>query len=121
MADGWGVAGANTALDAHGTAYPWVQLHIGLPGAAGTSNVAAETTRKQATYAAAANGSKATNAGLTWTNVAGSETYTHYSQWSASSNGSFGGSGAITANAVTAGDTFTIASGSLVLTLPLAS
>jgi hypothetical protein len=35
--------------------------------------------------------------------------------------GTFGGSGTITANAVSSGDTFTIPSGSLTLTLPVAS
>jgi hypothetical protein len=121
MADGWGVAGANTALDAFGTAYPWIKLHTGSPGSAGTSNAATETTRKQATWASASAGSKATSADLAWTSVAGSETYTHYTQWSASTNGTFGGSGAITANPVTAGDNFTIAAGGLVLSPVLAS
>lgn len=121
MADGFGSAGANTALDSLGAAYPWVKLHTGLPGSAGTSNPATETTRKQATFASASGGSVATSADLVWTSVAGSETYTHFSMWTASTNGSFGGSGAVTANAVTAGDTFTIPSGSLVLSLTLAS
>lgn len=121
MADGFGSAGANTVLDSLGSTYPWVQLHTGLPGSAGASNVAAETTRKQATFASASGGSKASSADLTWTSVAGSETYSHFSLWTASTNGSFGGSGSVTANAVTAGDTFTISSGSLVLSATLAS
>jgi hypothetical protein len=41
--------------------------------------------------------------------------------WTASTAGTFGGSGTITANGVTAGDTFTIPSGSLTLTLPVAT
>jgi hypothetical protein len=121
MAVGFSVAAANTALDAQGTAYPWVKLHVGDPGAAGTANAAVETTRKQATWSAASAAEKTTSADLTWTAVAGSEDYTHVSFWSASSGGSFGGSGTITANAVTSGDTFTILAGGLDQTLPVAS
>lgn len=121
MADGWGSAAANSALDSLGSTYPWMKLHTGLPGSAGTSNAATETTRKQVTFASASAGSKASSADLTWTSVAGTETYTHFSLWTASTNGTFGGSGSITANGVTAGDTFTISSGSLTLSLPLAS
>jgi hypothetical protein len=121
MAVGFSTAAANTHLDNTGSTYPWVKLHVGDPGAAGTSNVATETTRKQATWASAAAASKATSADLVWTNVAGTEDYTHFSLWTASSAGSFGGSGTITANAVTSGDTFTIPSGQLTLTLPVAA
>jgi hypothetical protein len=53
--------------------------------------------------------------------VAGTEDYTHFSLWSASSAGNFGGSGTITANAVVAGDTFTIPTGSITLSLSVAS
>jgi UDP-N-acetylglucosamine enolpyruvyl transferase len=121
MADGWGSAAANSALDTVGSTYSWLKLHTGAPGSAGTSNAATETTRKQITYASASGGSKASSADATWTNVAGSETYSHFSLWTASSAGTFGVSGAITANAVTAGDTFTISSGSLTLSVTLAS
>lgn len=121
MAVGFSTAAANTHLDNTGTTYPWVKLHVGDPGAAGTSNAATETTRKQATWASAASASKSTSADLVWTSVAGTEDYTHFSLWTASTAGSFGGSGTITANAVTSGDTFTIPSGSLTLTLPVAS
>ncbi|MFD8075811.1 hypothetical protein ACFV3E_24540 [Streptomyces sp. NPDC059718] len=121
MAEGFSTAAANSVLDAQVVAYPWFKLHVGAPGAAGTANAATETTRKSPTFAAASGASKTTNADAVWTSVAGSEDYTHWSQWSASSGGTFGGSGTITANAVTSGDTFTIPSGSLVLTLPVAS
>jgi hypothetical protein len=121
MAEGFSTAAANTALDNQGTAYPWVKLHVGAPGASGTSNAATETTRKQASWASASAASKATNADLVWTSVAGSEDFTHFSLWTASTAGTFGGSGTITANAVTAGDTFTIPSGSLTLSLSVAS
>lgn len=121
MAEGFSAAAANTALDNLGTAYPWIKLHVGAPGAAGTSNPAAETTRKQATWAAASAGAKTSSADLSWTNVAGTEDFTHFSAWSASSAGNFGFSGTITANAVATGDTFTILTGDLDYSLALAS
>lgn len=121
MAEGFSTAAANSALDAQATAYPWIKLHVGAPGAAGTANPATETTRKQPTWASAASASKASSADVVWTNVAGTEDFTHFSMWTASSGGTFGGSGTITANAVTSGDTFTITAGSLTLTLPVAS
>lgn len=113
MATGMSAAEANEAVDAWLASYTWIKLHVGDPGAAGTSNAATETTRKQATWASASGGATSNSGALTWTNVAGSEDYTHYSLWTASTAGTFGGSGTITANAVTAGDTFTIASGDL--------
>lgn len=101
----------------------WLQLHVGDPGAAGTANVAAETTRKDVTtsFAAASGGTVTTNAAVTWTGVSGTEDYTHWSIWSASSAGTFYISGAITANAVTTGDTFTIPAGDLDVTLSTAA
>lgn len=121
MATGLGSAGANTSLDAFIAAYTWVKLHVGDPGAAGTSNPATETTRKQAAFSAAASGATANTGILTWTNVAGSEDYTHYTIWSTEGGGNFGGSGTVTANAVTAGDTFQVAVGDLDLSFTLAS
>jgi hypothetical protein len=100
---------------------PWIKLHVGDPGAAGTSNAATETTRKQCAFAAASGGSIASSAALQWTAVAGSEDYTHFSAWTASSGGTFMFSGTVTANAVTAGDTLDVASGGLTATLPVAS
>lgn len=107
--------------DAWSVSAVWIQLHVGAPGAAGTSNVATETTRKQASFAAASSGAIATDAALEWTNVAGTEDYTHFTAWTASTAGTFLFSGTITANAVTAADTFTIPSGDLDLTLTAAS
>lgn len=121
MATGLGSAGANTGLDAVAAAYTWVKLHVGDPGAAGTSNAATETTRKQATWTAASSGAISNNGALSWTSVAGTEDFTHFTVWTASSGGTFGFSGTITANAVTAGDTFTIATGDLDASLTLAS
>ena len=127
MATGMSSTLANELLDAlcnadaYSVAEVWIKLHVGDPGAAGTSNAATETTRKQASFSAAASGAITSDAALTWTNVAGSEDFSHYSAWTASAAGTFLFSGAITANAVTAGDTFTIASGDLDLSFSIAS
>lgn len=125
MATGISAAQANAMLDAYmkGTSYagnstPYVKLHTGDPGAAGTSNAATNTTRAAATFAVAASGANATNADVNWTNVSTTETYSHVSFWTASSAGTFLGSAALTASkAVTAGDNFTIPSGSLTMAL----
>lgn len=105
----------NTALQ---IAALHVQLHIGDPGAAGTSNPAAETDRIQLTFgAAAASGSISTTADAEWTNVAATETYSHVSLWSASTGGTFVGAAALAApKDVNLGDTFRIPSGSGTLT-----
>lgn len=121
MADGWLPVAANASLDALVAAYPWIKLHTGSPGAAGTSNPATEATRKQPTYAAAAAGSVATSSTITWTNVAASETYSHFTGNTLATLGAPGYSGGVTANPVTAGDTFSIASGSLTVSETLAS
>lgn len=112
---------ANAFLDALGNAANytaptafWVKLHTGDPGASGTANAASETTRKQASFAAASGGAITTDAALTWTNVSASETYSHVSFWNDETAGTFLGSDDLAvARAVTAGDTFTIATGDL--------
>lgn len=121
MAEGFGSAGANTALDSLGASYSWVKLHTGAPGAAGTTNAATETTRKQATWAAASGGAMANSNTISWTAIAGSQDATHFSVWTASTAGTFGFSGTITANAYVAGDTYTVAIGALTTSLTLAS
>ena len=127
MATGLATATANAFLDAlcNATSYSiaevWIKLHTGDPGAAGTSNAATETTRKQASFSAAASGAITSDGTLTWTNVAGTEDFTHYTAWTASTNGTFLFSGTVTANAVVAGDTFTVAVGDLDLALTVAS
>jgi hypothetical protein len=118
---------ANKWLDALGNATAfsvttaYVKLHTGDPGEAGTSNAATETTRKSASFAAAANGAIASDADLTWTNIAGSEDATHFSAWDNATTGNFLFSGTITGNPYTAGDTYTIASGALNVSLTIAS
>jgi hypothetical protein len=67
----------------------WLKLHTGDPGAAGTSNASAETTRKQVTFAAPSAGS-AVAAAVSWASwSAGAETITHVSLWDASTSGNF--------------------------------
>jgi hypothetical protein len=119
LAGAWLDALGNNTSFAVATVY--VKLHVGDPGAAGTANAATETTRKEASFAAASSGSLASDAALTWTNIAGSQDATHFTAWDNISAGNFLFSGTITANAYTAGDTFTIASGSLTVSLTLAS
>lgn len=121
MATSWSSTAGNSALDTLLATYSWVKLHVGNPGTAGTTNPATETTRKQATWAAAAAGASSNTNLLSWTNVAGSEDYTFFTVWTASTAGVFGFSGTITANPVTAGDTFQIAIGDLDVSLVLAS
>lgn len=122
MAEGFGVDGAQTALDALAGAYTWFQNHTAAPGAAGTTAVATEGTRKQCTFGATdGSGQFTTTAQLQWTNVAGTEDFSHLSVWSAVSAGSFGWSGVITANPVVAGDTFSIAAGDFDTSVVLAS
>src|SRR6185436_2681085 len=128
MALGFASATADSLLNAFGnaTAYtgtstPFVKLHIGSPGSAGTSNAAGETTRKSLSFGTSSGGSMTNDVALTWTSVASSETYTHFSVWDASSAGTFLGSGSVTANAVTAGDTFTVAIAGLTATLSVAA
>lgn len=119
MALGLSAAAANAILDTHyDTNYPWIQLHTADPGAAGTTAVAGNGTRKNmaAAWAPASGGSKVSDVNVDWTDaeVNTAEDYTHCSFWSASSGGTFGGSGTITANAVSAtGDAFSILAGGI--------
>lgn len=85
---------------------PWVKLHLGDPGSAGTTNPAAETSRKQLTFAAPSSGSSAATQ-VSWTPWAsGSETISHFSVWDASTAGNFLFSGAFSVSkAMTNGDT----------------
>jgi len=96
-----------------------VQLHTGSPGSAGTSNVASNTTRKQATFGtAAASGAISNTVAVEWDDVPATETYTHASLWSASTGGTFLGSDDLSSQAVmTAGDTFRIPAGDIDITL----
>lgn len=127
MAESISSAAATSVLDAicnatsYSVATPYIQLHTGAPGSAGTANVATESTRKSVSFAAAASGAVSNDVAISWTSVAGTEDFTHWSMWTASSGGTFVWSGTMTANPVTAGDTFTIAVGDLDLALTIAS
>jgi len=123
MATGVASASAASSLDTIlGTsANRYVQLHTGDPGAAGTANIAGNTTRAVTQFAAASGGSKSTNADATWTSVSNTETYTFFSIWSAASSGTFYFSGTVTGGAVTAGNDFKFASGNLTCNITPAS
>jgi hypothetical protein len=131
VAEGWSTDTANAVLSAifQQTAYAvaglWVQLHTGAPGAAGTSNIATNNTRKDATACFGTDpvgGSITNDADIgPWLSVPASETYTHATLWTASTSGTFVMSGAIAAAAVTIGDDFPIPSGDLTCPLPVAS
>lgn len=118
---------ANQWLDALGNndtfavAAVYVKLHVGDPGASATANAAIETSRKEASFSAASSGTLTSDTALTWTNIAGSQDATFFSAFDNETAGNFLFSGTITANAYTAGDTFTISSGSLTVSLTVAS
>jgi hypothetical protein len=97
----------------------YAKLHIGSPGAAGTSNAAGETTRQAVTFgSAAASGAISNTAAVTWTSVSTAETISHISFWTASSAGTFLGSDDLPASKTVAiGDTLTIAIGDVDLTI----
>lgn len=100
----------------YSAAATYIKLHLGDPGEDGTSNPAAETTRKAVSWSAASSGSLVSSATVEWTNVSTTEIYTHWSLWDASTAGNCLWTGALGASAsMTAGDTFQITS--LTLTL----
>jgi hypothetical protein len=119
MTVGAAPATANAWLNVlRGTTYTglaglFVKLHTGDPGAAGTSNASAVTTRNALTLNAASSGS-CTLSALAAFAMTASETITHVSLWDAASSGTFIASGALTVSkSVTSGDslsfgTFTV-------------
>jgi acyl dehydratase len=115
MLDAWAGRTTYTANSA-----VWVKLHLGDPGAAGANNAAANTTRQQVTFgAAAAAGAMSNTAVVEWLSVSNTETYSHVSFWTANAAGTFLGSDDLSSTApVTAGDTFRIPVGDLDLALP---
>lgn len=84
-----------------------VKLHTGDPGASGTANASANTTRVAAAFAAAAAAAVALSNIPSWaTWAAGSETITHISVWDASTACTFLYSVALTTpKSITNGDT----------------
>lgn len=127
MTLGYSPARARKHLDDLVTDFPHIQWHVGDPGAAGTANVAANTTRVNAAAAFGAAGTagatttKTSTAALTVTSVPSAEDYSHCSFWSASSAGTFGGSALVTANALLVGDNFVVPIGGVVLSTPNAA
>ena len=124
MATGIAASQAKIALDAIKDDGPYVQLHIGDPGANGTANRATERSRKSVTFSAASNttGIMTNSAPVQWTGILGSEDATHFSLWrgtgaATDGTGTFCYSGTITANAYTAGDTYTVAASAFTLTI----
>lgn len=71
-----------------GIATPFLELHIGDPGAAGTANPSAVTTRQAITWSAAASGAIVLSNTPSFA-MTTSETITHVAVWSASSAGTF--------------------------------
>ena len=127
MATGLSTYLCNSFLNALGnnTSYAvtqvYIKLHVGDPGSAATANAATETTRKSVSFGAASAGAIASDADISWTNIAGSQDATHFSAWDSLTVGNFLFSGTITGNAYTAGDTYTISSGNLSASLTVAS
>lgn len=111
---------ANKYLDMlAGTAFTappgsFAKLHLGDPGAAGTSNASSVTTRVAMTWLAATGGSKSITTTLpAWATWAGTspETITHISVWDAITAGNFLYSFPLTTSrTVITGDTLTLAS-----------
>lgn len=124
MTVGFAAALVNGWLDAaFATANCWVKLHTADPGAAGaTAAAVGDATRKQATMAAAAGGSKASSASVgPWTNGGTSETLSHISIWSASTAGTFNASAALSSSQAWAStNTFTLTSLTIAIT-PIAA
>jgi hypothetical protein len=102
----------------------FVKLHTnaGDPGAAGTANASANTTRVAVTFSAASAGACASSNTPSWASWAsGTETIAHISVWDASTAGTFLYSATLTtARTVNNGDTLTLSSLSVSLA-PLAA
>lgn len=114
MTAGLSAAKANSILSVlRNTAYagiatPFVQLHTGDPGAAGTANVAATSTRNAVTWNAPAGGSMTLASLGSWTGAA-AESISHISIWTASSAGTFVESWPLTASVpIIVGSTFSL-------------
>ena len=73
----------------------FVKLHTGDPGAAGTENAAAETTRKE--VALTGTTTLKNSGAVEWTNLAANETAKWVSIWTASTGGTFVGRGQLEA------------------------
>lgn len=129
MATGMSVYLANQLLDAVHNAdafsvvSTFLKLHVGDPGAAGTSNPAGETTRKAVSWGAAASGAVENDAAITWTGYSTSEDPTHWTLWDTvgPAGGNFLESGTFVTPPLVAGDTLTVAVGALDMAATVAS
>lgn len=121
MAAGISQTSANAALIAIAALGGWVELHTATPGAAGTTAVASNSTRKQVTWNTPSTNNLASTADAAWSAVPTTETYAFFAVFTASTAGTFLFSGSITNGAVTSGNDFKIASGSLTASFTLAS
>lgn len=106
---------------AYSAVTPYVKLHTGDPGSAGTANASAVTTRQQATFATPSAGSMALSSMAGTYSMTTTETITHISIWDASTAGNFQESLALSASVpVINGSTLSV--GSLTLSeSPLAA
>ncbi len=74
---------------------PWLKLHTGDPGPAGTANASSVTTRKSPTFGAPSGG-QMTAPAVSWPDWAGNnEVITHVSLWDAETGGTFKQSAAL--------------------------
>lgn len=112
----------NRMLDAHvgrttmtANAGFFVKLHLGSPGAAGTSNPAAHTTRVAVTFGSAASAGAISNtAAVSFTSYTANENVTHVSFWDAVTAGNFLGADDLPATkSMQIGDTLTIPIGDI--------
>jgi hypothetical protein len=90
MTVGVSVSSANAMLDSLGDVY--AQMHIGDPGANGTSNVANVSARALADLSVAANGVRTLAAPVEWVSspwTGSAQTVTHLSAWTAETGGAF--------------------------------
>lgn len=127
MADGLSTTNlANKLLNTvNGTSFSvsatYTQLHVGAPGASGTSNLSAVTTRQATAFSTASGGSLSLSAPPTAWNMTTTETVTDISIWDASTGGNFLWSAQLAvAKSVANGDTLTLNTCTLSLA-PLAS
>lgn len=101
-----------------GTTTFYVQLHTGAPGAAGTSNPATETTRKQFSFSAASAGATSNTDQEDWGSYPATETVSYVSFWDAAAAGTFLGSDDLASSqAMTTGETFRIRAGDIDLAI----
>jgi len=102
----------------------YIKLHTADPGVAGATAAFGDTTRKLATFsAAAADGTITTTADINWTNVSAAGTVSHVSFWDAVTAGVFLGSDDLaTPRTLAIGDNFTVLTGDVDLSLaPIAA